>query len=132
MSENQAENGTQYAKIRPNQRKAIEALITGATMEIAALEAGVTLRTVYVWRTQDNFKQALNEAQNEALSSAVIALSGATVEAVQVLRDIASDEKQKASTRVQAARAILDSAIRLKELHDLENRVQELEKRNAS
>lgn len=128
MSENQPISGQINAKIRTNQRKAIEALISGATMEHAALEAGVTLRTIYTWKTADNFKQALDDAQNEALGTAVIALSGATVDAVQVLRSIAIDKESPPATRVAAARAILDSAIRLKELFDLEQRVAQLER----
>lgn len=127
MTAIESENGLKSHQIRSNQRKAIEALISGSTTEQAAIYAGVQERTVYHWRTQDDFKAALQDAQNHALSSAVIGLSGASIDAVQVLRDIANDTEAPPSTRVSAAKAILDSVIRLKELYDLENRISKLE-----
>lgn len=115
--------------IRPNQRRAIEALASGATTEVAAVEAGVTIRTLYRWKTEAPFKEALQAATDAALEDATAALTFAALDAVKTLQTIANDKTEKGSTRVQASRAILYAVLRLREQVELEERLSALEAR---
>lgn len=120
--------------LQSNQRKALEAITAGATIEQAAAIADVTETTVYRWRSENanGFMDALQEANERILADTVTALTVASVQAVQILIEVASDEESPASVRVSAAKAILDSTIKVRELYDIERRISELENRLAS
>lgn len=120
------------SEIRTNQRKAIESLIAGETIETAAMRADVTDRTIYNWLQDEGFKTAYEQAQRDKLSLVVISLSGAATEAVSVLRSIMCDGENPPATRVAAARSILENCIKMNELYALEQRVSALEKGQAS
>ena len=114
-------------EITSNQRQAIEALAGGATNEQAAIYAGVTERTIYKWRLDPAFSQALTDASGAILSDTIRALTASAISAVETLKTIAEDQTEKGSTRVSAARAILESTIRLKEAVEFEKRLATLE-----
>lgn len=124
-----SENGS---GLRPNQRKAVEALASGSTVEEAALVAQVTDRTIYNWRTEAPFKQALQDMSDVIMGEAVTLLTGVTVRAIKILIDIADDTKVAPGTRVSAARTLLDSTLKTREMYELEKRIQELESRPVS
>ncbi len=115
-------------EITSKQRKAIEALAGGTTNEQAAIYAGVTERTIYKWHIDPAFSQALTDASGVILSDTIRALTASAVSAVETLKTIAEDKAEKGSTRVSAARAILDSTIRLKEIIEFEKRITALER----
>lgn len=121
-------------KLQSNQRKALEALTSGATIAQASAIADVTESTIYKWRKDDSngFMTALNEANERILADTVLTLTVASVRAVQVLIEVADDKDSPASVRVSASKAILDSTIKLTELYSFEQRLSELESRLAS
>ena len=114
-------------KIRPNQRRAIEALAAGATVEQAALDADVTVRTIYSWRRENGFKCELQAATDEILSQSVTTITAGVLDAIQTLRDIQTDANNPPATRVMAARAILDASLRLREQINFQERLAALE-----
>lgn len=113
--------------LRTNQRKALEVITAGGTVAQAAASAGVTETTIYNWKSENVFKQALQDANNRILADTVTALTVASVRAVEILIMVAEDADSPAGTRVSAARAILDSTIKVRELYDLEERITALE-----
>lgn len=116
-------------KLRPNQVKAIESLAAGSTVEVAAATANVQWRTVYKWKSEKNFKQALQDATDRALQETSQALTFAAKDAVLFLQNVVNDSGAKDSTRVQAAKVILDSVLRLREQYELTRRIELIEGR---
>lgn len=116
-------------KLRTNQVKAIEALAAGATNEVAAAEANVQVRTLFNWKCQPNFKQALQDATDRALQETSQALTFAAKDAVLFLQNVVNNTDAKDSTRVQAAKVILDSVLRLREQYELTRRIELIEGR---
>jgi len=59
-------------------------------------------------------------------------LCAASLDAVQVLRDIATDEAAPAGVRVTAARCVMELVIRSREIDELEGRIDFLEHQVAA
>lgn len=114
--------------LRTPQRRAIAAMLTAGTVADAADAAGVGERTLYRWLAEDGvFRRALSAAQHKAIDAAVSRLAGEALAAVQTLASIHQNEDVNPAVRVQAARAILAEMQRLREQHELEERVKALE-----
>jgi hypothetical protein len=114
--------------ISTTQQRAIAALMTCRTVDDAARQARVGLRTMFRWLASDDaFQRALRAAESTVIDNAqrrLVALQDASIDA---LSDLLVDPSPTA--RLGAARAIIESMLRLKELRDLETRLSELEKR---
>ena len=113
-------------KVTPRQRKAIEALLTTATVAEAARVAGVKRQTIYRWMKQDSFRAALAEAEREALESLSRALVRLGDTATKTL-DAAMRGAESESVRVRASDIVLSRLLQLRELVDLHKRVEALE-----
>lgn len=114
--------------LQSNQRKALENLIAGSTVAQTAAIVGVSEKTIYRWKAEhDDFQQALKEANDRILSDTVMALTVASVKAVQALVDVLDDDTAEHNHKISAAKAILDSTINLRKLYDHEERIIALE-----
>src|SRR5271165_6916243 len=90
------------------------ALACGATLENAAISAGVSKSTAYR-RTQDpEFQQELRKIRAEMVSRTASMLTASGGEAVKTLMALQKDSTPHA-TRLAAARAILELGVRLRE-----------------
>jgi hypothetical protein len=85
----------------------------------------LALRERQCWLQRADFRKKYREAQDRVFDGALGSLHGATTEAVNCLRRNLSCGNP--SAEVQAARTILDYALRARELFDLENRIAVLE-----
>lgn len=127
-----AQNGTPPGDLSAAQRRAIEALLSEPSIEAAAEASGVGRRTLHRWLAEDaTFTAALRTSQDRAIDAAVSRLAGGAVDAADVLVSIANDKAERGATRVSAARALLDSVLRMVELRDLASRVASLETKVA-
>jgi hypothetical protein len=127
-----AQNGTPPGDLTAAQRRAIEALLSEPSIEAAAEASGVGRRTLHRWLAEDaTFTAALRTSQDRAIDAAVSRLAGGAVDAADVLVSIANDKAERGATRVSAARALLDSVLRMVELRDLASRVASLETKVA-
>ncbi len=115
------------ADLTPQQIKVLSLLLGGSTIEAAAAGAGVNPATVHRWLAQPGFADAYRAGRTRALGQAVASLQTGAVAVVAELRLIAVDRTVAASTRVAAARAFLDLALRGTEIADLADRVLALE-----
>lgn len=115
-------------ELTPKQNKALAALIESPTLEAAANSSGIS--TVTMWRhlNDETFSAAYRSARREIVSHAVVQLQRACGEAVQTLRDVATDGSAQPGARVSAAKAILDTAIKAVELDDFATRIEKLER----
>lgn len=94
--------------ISPRKQRAVIALLEQPTIIAAAEAAGVGNRTLSRWLAEDEaFRNALRDAQRNALDRTISQLAGSAPLAATVLADIATDEAVPAAVRVQAASRIL-------------------------
>lgn len=110
-----------------NQRRAIEALLSEATIRDAAEKAGLGETTLYRYLADPNFKAELRKRQNEALAAVTASLVGMSEKAVRVLRDVLDDPEIPPTAKVRAALGWLKEKREAVELGDLVDRVAALE-----
>lgn len=115
-------------KLSRKQEEAIICLLSSPTLEEAAKAAGITYVTLWRWMQLPEFKEKYRVARNDAVNQAVARLSKICSEAVEVLRDVMNDPKISASSRVTAARTVLEMAVKGLELEDITSRIEALEK----
>lgn len=114
------------------QEQALIALLTEATVEAVAVKAGVTPRTLYRWLNDPPFVGAYRAARRQAVQHATGRLQQAASEAVTTLRDVMTDTTAPAPARVNAAKSVLELAVKAVEIEDLTARIEALEQRHTS
>jgi hypothetical protein len=114
------------ASLTDRQEKAIVALLNQPTITAAATQIGVGERTIHTWLSDPMFMAAYRQARRQVVSQALARLQHASSAAVTTLLELAEDEDVHASSRVAAAKAILDLALRAAEV-DIEERIASLE-----
>lgn len=115
--------------LKAKQEKAITALLSESSIVAAAQKIGIGERTLRTWLSDPVFKQAYQEARRTSICQAMGSLQSATSEAAQVIRDIMNDPNERGTTRLMAAKTIIDNSLKSLELEDLAQRVEELEQR---
>ena len=119
---------TAREKITPKQELFLASLLTSPTIQHAAAAAGVSETTAHRWLRSDGaFDAAYRRARRTAVGQAMARLQQVSGAAVAVLMQVAGDTSVRASSRVAAAKAILELAIRAVELEDLDARIAALE-----
>lgn len=112
------------------QRKAVEALAAGATIEQAATIAGRTPHTLRRWRREEPaYAASLKQAGDEALEDAAVQLRGLLTVALARLGELFEDEDVKTHHLLRAIDMVAGHAIKLTEFAELEARVAALEER---
>ena len=106
----------------------IAALACGATVDAAAKAANVSVRTVHRRLRDDAFRRRLAEARGDMVRRTAGALTAASQEAVRTLL-VLQREPTPATVRLGAARAVLELGIKIREMAELEERLQEVERR---
>jgi hypothetical protein len=114
-------------KLTPKQKIAIEALVLSGDKTQAAAAAGISRPTIYKWYALPHFREALNKAVGEMLSSLAGKLVSQSLNAADVLVEVMNDTEAASSVRVRAADILLSRMLQLHEVIDLEERVSRLE-----
>lgn len=117
------------ASLSRKQQRAVAALVSEPTVGAAARVAGVGETTLHRWLRQPEFAEALRAARNEAFGAALASVQQAAVEAVQTLRGVMADPDTPPSSRVAAARSVLDIALKAHDLQEIEERLAALEEK---
>jgi len=110
------------------QEKAIAALLTTDSVSQAANVAGVGERTLYRWLQEPVFLEQYRKARKTALDQAISTLQERSNAAARALVDIVEDQEMPPSTRVAAAREIIQASIKGVERDDLESKIEWLER----
>lgn len=110
--------------LRARQARAVNALLGSTTHEQAALSAGVSVRTLRRWRAEPAFAALVRAEARETAAAGRAQLMAAMPAAVSTLR--AGLTGGTASTRVRAARAIVELGLRIV-AGDVEERLTALE-----
>jgi len=109
------------------QTKAIAALFSSKTLQEAAESLKINESTLFRLMQKPAFKKAFLAAKQRAVSQAITQLQQATGEAVLTLRDVMTDLEAPCSSRVTAAKVVLEMAFKGFEIEDLEVRLSNLE-----
>jgi hypothetical protein len=115
-------------KYEQKKEGAISALLQEPSIEKAAKKAGISESTLLRWLKLDEFKEEYRTAKKELVNLAISQLQQSAGKAVKVLLEIAEDDESPSSSRVSAAKTILEISIKAVELEDIEKRIEELEK----
>jgi hypothetical protein len=105
----------------------ITALACGGTVESAAQHAGISERSVYRRLADPAFQQKLRDFQTELVKRTSGLLTATALEAVKTLHALL-DRNVSGSTRLGAARTVLEMGLKLREVVDIETRLQTIEK----
>ncbi len=120
--------GAKTSNFTRKKEKAIAALLTTDTVEQAANVAGIAESTLYRWLREPVFLEQYRKARKAAVDQAISTLQERANKAAKALIDIAEDQEMPPSTRVAAAREILQTSIKGVERDDFERRLEELER----
>ena len=118
---------TGMSELTIKQHAAITALLAGGSDGEAAEAANVNRKTVMRWRSEPDFKTALIEARDALWRQRIDALAAQFDAARAALAAIVADEAAPASTRLAAARIIIDASMKAREHQELAERLAALE-----
>jgi hypothetical protein len=120
---------TPEAKLSGKKARALSCLLSARGFCEAAKTAGVSEPTLWRWMKEEPFRLAYAEARRQVVEVALAHLQAVCGKAVSTLEDILDDGEASASSKVSAARVILETSVKIIELQDLEGRIEALEKR---
>lgn len=103
----------------------IIALASGATSARAARDSGYSPATVGRRKRDPQFMLRVSWARGKMIETAAGRLASAAEEAVACLRTLLTDESS--SVRLGAARSILESVVRFRELADLQDEMRQIQ-----
>lgn len=107
--------------------RVLEALLTTSSRVEAAAAAGVNRETVAKLLARPDFREEYDRRREDMLQSACAALQSAMLTAVRVLSGIMKDEEANPSSRISAARTVLEYGVKLTEQVDILSRLEAVE-----
>ncbi len=113
--------------LTPKQELLLVALLATGEAKRAAEQAGVSETSAWRWLHLPTFQARYRQARRDLVEVAMSQLQADCGAAARVLREVAEDASVLASSRVAAAKTILELSIKAVELSDLAERVARLE-----
>lgn len=113
-------------KLSRKRTAAIVALLSQPTIADAAKACGIGEATLWRWLQQPEFSEQYREARARMLDGAISRLSQISTDAVTTLHVVAKNKRASPSSRVSAARAILEIALKAAEIEDVRRELEEL------
>ena len=104
-------------------------LLTCPTKKEAANKAGVTENTLYRMRQSEEFRQILQNVKNSIFQEAMNKAQAYSLEALEVLKTIMTTEYATDSSRVSAAKTLLELGMSVYESEEIIARLDALERR---
>jgi hypothetical protein len=104
-------------------------LAAGRTIKAAAGEARVGVRTLRYWLEEEGFRRRVQELRSELFNRAAGGLCRLSGRAAAELGKLLGSQDER--TRLNAAKAILESAPRLRDAAEFEARLQAIERQLA-
>ena len=112
-------------ELTPQQTKALPYLVGAHSITEGAKKAGVTPRTVHRWLEEDGFQKEYHKQTWRLADIALNHLATNTNKAVETLLGLLDSEND--TVKLRAARDILNMTMKLKQMGELEQRIEELE-----
>lgn len=118
------------ATTKPLRRhRALMALLSCRTVEQASEQSGVSKATLYRWLADDAFQSDLTVYMDDAISQTIRLMSSSSTESAEILMSIIRDPETKPSSRVNAIRIHLSELRNLRDSHEINMRLTEVERR---
>jgi hypothetical protein len=114
-------------KLQPRQERAILALLECGEIKAAAEKAKVGEATLHRWLQEPAFQSQYNIHRRQVVEAAITELQSASSVAVRTLKSICEDGAAPASSRVAAAKAILEQGVNAVEQSEIKERIKALE-----
>jgi len=114
-------------KLTPKQEGALLALLSHSTIEAAYEAAGVSKATMWRFLQLPEFQARYRAARRQLVETALAQLQKDCTIASRVLREVAEDTQAPASSRVAAAKTIIEQSVSAIQLVDLAERIERLE-----
>lgn len=111
------------------ERIVVEMLAAGNTVRATAIKAGVSEKTVWVYRQKKHIQEAIYARQTEMFDGTGGQGLSLLPEVVTTLRDIVNDPETRASDKIQASRVLISSANEYQQRRVLERQIRDLETR---
>lgn len=118
---------TQNGDLSANQQRAISALLSESSVRDAAKSARISEPTLFRWLKDEAFNKAFMEARRQATMQAIAQLQQSSTKAVKTLCDIMDNTQASTSSRVTAAKTVLELSMKSVEIEDLAQRLAQLE-----
>ncbi len=112
-------------QLTDRQLKSISCMLNAKSVEEGCQQAGVPKSTFYGWLDNPNFKRELNRQRNEVIEEGLSNLKTSIRKAVDVLMGCLDSEDD--SVKRRAANDLLTHCLRLREIEEVEDRIQALE-----
>lgn len=96
--------------LSPKQLQVLSSLLSGASITAAARSAGIDRSTIYDWKRQRPFQDALTALVKERAESIREDFISLATDALGAVRSLLSDETAPPSIRLKAALNIIDAA----------------------
>jgi phage terminase small subunit len=109
------------------QKAAVDALAVAPTITEAAEKAGCARRSIHGWLKETEFKNAVLERERELRNQAARVAAIYSVEALELLHDIFTNERHDVSVRRLAAKDLLNYLHQTESELDLDIRITKLE-----
>ena len=122
MTQNETEKTT---PLTDRQLAALPHIAASGTLSQGAHAAEVSRATLYRWLQDDHFRHALDHLQSEAADFARTELQVLMLKSILVLSDAMEDPN--ADIRLRAARATLYLALKVKDIKDMERRLETID-----
>lgn len=106
---------------------ALQALLTHPTRREAARAAGIDETTLRRYLTDEEFQREYKKAFGSLVEQATRQAQQALNPALSALLDIVADEDATSSSRVAAARSLLEYGLRLTEFNDILKEIEPTE-----
>jgi hypothetical protein len=123
---------TATRKLSPKQEAAAVALASGCTIEVAARECSAAVRTIKTWLADvPEFRQRIDGLRADMTKQALGRLVDSMTSAADTLGYLSRKAKSE-NVRLNAARAVLEMGVKMRETVELEERLAALEQAQAS
>jgi hypothetical protein len=122
MTQNRTDN-----RLTPAQKRAIAALLSSRSVSEAADVAKIARSTLNRWLQDDTFRLALAEAEDGIIDGATRRLTSLIDKSIAALEGMLDNPQTPVFAKLRAAEAVIEHAIRLRELRSIEQRLSKLE-----
>ncbi len=112
-----------------NHEKLALHILTTSSIRDAAEKSGVSESTIYRLRKDPGFQEILTKIKDEMFQDTIQKSQGYCLEMLEVLRGIALNITATDSSRVSAARSILELGMTMYENENILEKLKELERR---
>lgn len=104
-------------------------VLTCSTYEEAAEKSGVSKSTIYRLRKEPEFQEVMTEVKKGLFQETMHKAQGYCLESLEVLRTIMKDTAATDSSRVSAARTVLELGFNSAEQETILQKIDDLERR---